>query len=77
MNAEEEKLAGTKALAEYPDVKKALVILQEEAHQLGEQLVALGDSLESEHKITNIAVDCYQMLLSKDYCDVTAHLQPI
>ena len=75
MSAEEEKSVKDKVLIDYADTKRALAVLLEEAHQLGEEFSGLAQMLKSQQNVRNIALDCYQKFLSKEYYDVIEHLR--
>ena len=74
MSAEEEKRVKEKILFDYAETKKALGVLTEEAHQLGDEFQALGEMLKS-NRVGKIAVECYEKYLSKAYYDVLVHLK--
>jgi len=74
MSAEEEKSVRDKVLIDYADIKKTVAVLQEEAHQIGKQLSGLAEILQSGN-VSNLALDSYQKVLSKEIYEVIAHLQ--
>lgn len=77
MSAEEEKAAKNKILIEYCDAATVLAIRMEESARLGKELVGLGQMLQSEDQASNIAIECYQELLSKKTYDEVAKLQQV
>ena len=74
MSAEEEKQAKVAVLADYIDAKQTLELLQEQAEKLSRDFIGLGGSLKPD-QIWNVALECYEVMLSKEVFDKLIQLK--